>query len=196
MRTCGCLRGLALTSRRRRRRQVRTGHYTPIPTGFSPLKRPLYDYVRYGVINLDKPANPSSHEVCFALRGEAAVALVPHAPRRAGCRLDPPHAARRKDGPQRHAGPQGAHARSRPVSLSIVELASRQVTGSLIVCIERATRLVKAQQVRHCGLPRARQRPVLTPLGRRVLAKSMSAFAACIARRKEGCPKWHGPSRR
>ena len=49
--------------------QVRTGHYTPIPTGFSPLKRPLYDYVRYGVINLDKPANPSSHEVCFALRG-------------------------------------------------------------------------------------------------------------------------------
>ena len=56
---------LALTSRRRRRRQVRTGHYTPIPTGFSPLKRPLYDYVRYGVINLDKPANPSSHEVCL-----------------------------------------------------------------------------------------------------------------------------------
>lgn len=42
--------------------QVRTGHYTPIPTGFSPLKRPLHDYVRYGVINLDKPSNPSSHE--------------------------------------------------------------------------------------------------------------------------------------
>ena len=43
--------------------QVRTGHYTPIPTGFSPLRRPLFDYVRYGVINLDKPSNPSSHEV-------------------------------------------------------------------------------------------------------------------------------------
>jgi len=42
---------------------VRTGHYTPIPNGHSPLKRPLDDYVRYGVINLDKPANPSSHEV-------------------------------------------------------------------------------------------------------------------------------------
>ena len=42
---------------------VRTGHYTPLPTGHSPLKRPLFDYVRYGVINLDKPANPSSHEV-------------------------------------------------------------------------------------------------------------------------------------
>lgn len=33
---------------------VRTGHYTPIPSGCSPLKRPLNDYVRYGVINLDK----------------------------------------------------------------------------------------------------------------------------------------------
>lgn len=42
---------------------MRTGHYTPIPNGHSPLKRPLDDYVRYGVINLDKPANPSSHEV-------------------------------------------------------------------------------------------------------------------------------------
>ena len=42
---------------------VRTGHYTPIPSGSSPLKRKLKDYLSYGVINLDKPANPSSHEV-------------------------------------------------------------------------------------------------------------------------------------
>jgi hypothetical protein len=42
---------------------VRTAHYTPIPNGCSPLKRPLQEYLRYGVINLDKPANPSSHEV-------------------------------------------------------------------------------------------------------------------------------------
>lgn len=42
---------------------VRTGHYTPIPAGHTPLRRPLKDYVRYGVINLDKPSNPSSHEV-------------------------------------------------------------------------------------------------------------------------------------
>jgi H/ACA ribonucleoprotein complex subunit 4 len=42
---------------------VRTAHYTPIPMGFSPLKRPIAEYVRYGIINLDKPANPSSHEV-------------------------------------------------------------------------------------------------------------------------------------
>lgn len=41
----------------------RTSHYTPIPSGCSPLKRELKEYIRYGVINLDKPANPSSHEV-------------------------------------------------------------------------------------------------------------------------------------
>ncbi|KAF9577651.1 centromere/microtubule-binding protein cbf5, partial [Lunasporangiospora selenospora] len=41
---------------------VRTGHYTPIPSGSSPLKRELQEYIRYGVINLDKPSNPSSHE--------------------------------------------------------------------------------------------------------------------------------------
>ena len=42
---------------------VRTSHYTPIPCGMSPLKRSLQEYMHYGVINLDKPANPSSHEV-------------------------------------------------------------------------------------------------------------------------------------
>ncbi len=42
---------------------IRTGHYTPLPAGYSPLKRPLHEYIRYGVINLDKPSNPSSHEV-------------------------------------------------------------------------------------------------------------------------------------
>ena len=44
---------------------VRTGHYTPIASGCSPLKRNIEDYVRSGVINLDKPANPSSHEGLF-----------------------------------------------------------------------------------------------------------------------------------
>ncbi|GLJ48927.1 hypothetical protein SUGI_1032150 [Cryptomeria japonica] len=84
---------------------IRTGHYTPIPTGNSPLKRPLYDYVRYGVINLDKPANPSSHEVVAWIRRMLRVEKTGHSGT-----LDP------------------------------------KVTGSLIVCVERATRLVKAQQ--------------------------------------------------
>jgi len=84
---------------------VRTGHYTPIPTGCSPLKRPLQDYVRYGIINLDKPANPSSHEVVAWIRRILRVQKTGHSGT-----LDP------------------------------------KVTGCLLVCIERATRLVKSQQ--------------------------------------------------
>ena len=45
------------------RLNVRSGHFTPIASGNSPLKRPLRDHLSYGCINLDKPANPSSHEV-------------------------------------------------------------------------------------------------------------------------------------
>ncbi|KAF2095003.1 putative rRNA pseudouridine synthase [Rhizodiscina lignyota] len=42
---------------------VRTGHFVPIPVGSTPLKRDIRTYVQSGVINLDKPSNPSSHEV-------------------------------------------------------------------------------------------------------------------------------------
>lgn len=42
---------------------VLSTHYTPIPAGSTPLKRPLKEYLKYGIINLDKPSNPSSHEV-------------------------------------------------------------------------------------------------------------------------------------
>lgn len=42
---------------------VRSDHYTPLPFGCSPAKRNIEDYLRAGVINLDKPANPSSHEI-------------------------------------------------------------------------------------------------------------------------------------
>ncbi|KAL6043814.1 centromere/microtubule-binding protein cbf5 [Balamuthia mandrillaris] len=84
---------------------MRTGHYTPIPSGCSPLKRPLDDYVRYGVINLDKPANPSSHEVVAWVKRILRVEKTGHSGT-----LDP------------------------------------KVTGCLLVCIQRATRLVKSQQ--------------------------------------------------
>jgi H/ACA ribonucleoprotein complex subunit 4 len=84
---------------------VRTGHYTPIPAGNTPLKRPLKEYMSYGCINLDKPANPSSHEVVAWIRRMLRVEKTGHSGT-----LDP------------------------------------KVTGNLIVCIDRATRLVKAQQ--------------------------------------------------
>lgn len=73
--------------------------------GSSPLKRPLKEYLRYGVINLDKPANPSSHEVVAWIKRILRVEKTGHSGT-----LDP------------------------------------KVTGCLIVCIDRATRLVKAQQ--------------------------------------------------
>jgi len=84
---------------------VRTGHYTPIAAGCSPLMRPLSEYLNYGVINLDKPANPSSHEVVAWIKRILKVEKTGHSGT-----LDP------------------------------------KVTGDLIVCINRATRLVKAQQ--------------------------------------------------
>jgi len=84
---------------------VRSSHYTPIPTGCSPLKREISDYVRSGYINLDKPSNPSSHEVVAWIKRILKVAKTGHSGT-----LDP------------------------------------KVTGCLIVCIEKATRLVKSQQ--------------------------------------------------
>ena len=84
---------------------VRTGHYTPIPSGCSPLKRSLVEYIRYGILNLDKPANPSSHEVVAWIRRILRVEKTGHSGT-----LDP------------------------------------KVTGNLLVCIERSTRLVKSQQ--------------------------------------------------
>merc|ERR1712127_223587 len=87
------------------RLNVRTNHFTPLPHGCSPLQRPIEDYVRSGVINIDKPANPSSHEVVAWIRRILKVEKTGHSGT-----LDP------------------------------------KVTGCLIVCVERATRLVKSQQ--------------------------------------------------
>ncbi|XP_059398210.1 H/ACA ribonucleoprotein complex subunit DKC1 [Carassius carassius] len=84
---------------------IRTAHYTPLPHGSNPLKRNIHDYVRTGFINLDKPANPSSHEVVAWIKRILRVEKTGHSGT-----LDP------------------------------------KVTGCLIVCVERATRLVKSQQ--------------------------------------------------
>ncbi|KAK4689536.1 H/ACA ribonucleoprotein complex subunit 4, partial [Tremellales sp. Uapishka_1] len=84
---------------------IRSSHFTPIPTGVSPLKRDLQTYIKSGVINLDKPSNPSSHEVVAWMKRILRVEKTGHSGT-----LDP------------------------------------KVTGCLIVCIDRATRLVKSQQ--------------------------------------------------
>ncbi|MBW0526311.1 hypothetical protein O181_066026 [Austropuccinia psidii MF-1] len=84
---------------------IRSCHFTPIPCGSSPLKRPLKEYIKTGVINLDKPSNPSSHEVVAWIRRILRAEKTGHSGT-----LDP------------------------------------KVTGCLLVCVDRATRLVKSQQ--------------------------------------------------
>jgi H/ACA ribonucleoprotein complex subunit 4 len=87
------------------RLNIRTNHYTPLPHGASPLKRDIVNYVKSGYICLDKPANPSSHEVVAWIKRILRVDKTGHSGT-----LDP------------------------------------KVTGCLVVCIDRATRLVKSQQ--------------------------------------------------
>lgn len=84
---------------------VRSNHYTPLPHGASPLKRDIKEYIKSGFICLDKPANPSSHEVVAWIKRILRVDKTGHSGT-----LDP------------------------------------KVTGCLVVCIDRATRLVKSQQ--------------------------------------------------
>lgn len=84
---------------------VRSGHYTPLPFGCSPLARKLEDYLLYGIVNLDKPVNPSSHEVVSWMKRIMKCEKTGHSGT-----LDP------------------------------------KVSGCLLVCLNRATRLVKAQQ--------------------------------------------------
>lgn len=31
--------------------------------GRKPEERPIHEYLRYGIVNIDKPSGPSSHEV-------------------------------------------------------------------------------------------------------------------------------------
>ncbi|CAG9476023.1 H/ACA ribonucleoprotein complex subunit 4, putative [Plasmodium vivax] len=84
---------------------VRSSHFTPLPMGNSPYSRNLEEYLKYGIINLDKPSNPSSHEVVSWIRKILRCEKTGHSGT-----LDP------------------------------------KVTGVLLVCLNRATRLVKSQQ--------------------------------------------------
>uniref|UniRef100_A0A7E4V390 Putative H/ACA ribonucleoprotein complex subunit 4 n=1 Tax=Panagrellus redivivus TaxID=6233 RepID=A0A7E4V390_PANRE len=82
-----------------------TSHFTPLVEGNSPLQRPIREYLSAGCINLDKPSNPSSHEVVSWVKNILRVDKTGHSGT-----LDP------------------------------------KTSGVLVVCIDRATRLVKSQQ--------------------------------------------------
>jgi H/ACA ribonucleoprotein complex subunit 4 len=42
---------------------VKAEEETDARYGHNPAERPIQDHIRFGIINLDKPAGPSSHEV-------------------------------------------------------------------------------------------------------------------------------------
>lgn len=42
---------------------VKAEEETNISFGHKPNERPIKDHIRFGIINVDKPAGPSSHEV-------------------------------------------------------------------------------------------------------------------------------------
>ncbi|KAI5151612.1 H/ACA ribonucleoprotein complex subunit 4, partial [Enteropsectra breve] len=42
---------------------TKTTEYSPSGHGTMPYNRPIKEYLNYGVVTIDKPANPSSHEV-------------------------------------------------------------------------------------------------------------------------------------
>jgi len=47
----------------KRELMVKAEEETDTRYGRAPTERPVQDYIRFGIINLDKPAGPSSHEV-------------------------------------------------------------------------------------------------------------------------------------
>jgi H/ACA ribonucleoprotein complex subunit 4 len=84
---------------------VKTTKYTPTSCGHAPDTRPIDIHLKYGVINLDKPCNPSSHEVVSWIKNILRCSKTGHSGT-----LDP------------------------------------AVSGCLPVCLNRATRIAKAQQ--------------------------------------------------
>ena len=46
--------------------------------GYKPTERPLQDYINFGMINLDKPAGPSSHEVAAWVKRILSLKRVGH----------------------------------------------------------------------------------------------------------------------
>lgn len=69
--------------------QTKTSHFTPLPCGASPLQRTIVDYMKSGYINLDKPSNPSSHEVVAWIKKILRVDKTGHSgtldPKTSGC---------------------------------------------------------------------------------------------------------------
>ncbi|GKT84899.1 LOW QUALITY PROTEIN: centromere/microtubule-binding protein cbf5 [Colletotrichum tofieldiae] len=114
---------------------VRTGHFTPIPAGCSPLKRDIKSYISSGVINLDKPSNPSSHEVVAWVKRMLRVEKTGHSGT-----LDP-----------KVTGESCPTYLSRTCFANFLRLFDclrfhERIATDCLFSVDRATRLVKSQQ--------------------------------------------------
>jgi H/ACA ribonucleoprotein complex subunit 4 len=47
----------------KRELKIKTEDTTNLKYGYKPESRPPREYIKYGIIDLDKPAGPTSHEV-------------------------------------------------------------------------------------------------------------------------------------
>ncbi|KAJ6223049.1 hypothetical protein RDWZM_001594 [Blomia tropicalis] len=118
---------------------VRSYHFTPLPFGCSPYKREIREHLRSGTINLDKPSNPSSHEVVSWVKRILRVDKTGHSgtldPKVSGCLIVVIDRATRLAKSQQNAGkeyvgifklhsdPEGGKA--------AVERAVQKLTGAL-----------------------------------------------------------------
>ncbi len=57
---------------------VKTEDETDPKYGHKPEERPAEEYIRYGVVNLDKPAGPTSHEVAAWVKKIMHVEQIGH----------------------------------------------------------------------------------------------------------------------
>jgi H/ACA ribonucleoprotein complex subunit 4 len=62
----------------KRKLRVKAEDKTNPQYGRKPVERPAQEYVRYGVINLDKPSGPSSHEVAAWVKRILNIQRVGH----------------------------------------------------------------------------------------------------------------------
>lgn len=61
-----------------RERLIKAEDSTNPSYGHIPSERPAEEYIRYGVINLDKPAGPTSHEVAAWLKKILRLTRIGH----------------------------------------------------------------------------------------------------------------------
>jgi H/ACA ribonucleoprotein complex subunit 4 len=57
---------------------VKAEDRTDLSYGHKPEERPRAEYIRFGVINLDKPAGPTSHEVAAWVKRIMSLRRVGH----------------------------------------------------------------------------------------------------------------------